>query len=217
MEGKRKIMAIILVLLLISIPFGIVQASETIEKNEEIVSIPIEIVTLDSDEIIKTETIQITEEELVEFENTISILIDKISSADNWQSIRNIIKNFLEGNKLGIFTLLKTILSRIITFRTYVISSGHGYKLNPIKRGAIRIRKKVSFWHYSSDKMIKDRTLILKPLALKMKILKGSQVGMMTRFTGAYIYVARKFPQKSYTFFMGLAKQASGLQMPNVI
>ena len=217
MEGKRKIMAIILVLLLTSIPFGIVQASETIEKNEEIESIPIEILTLDSDEIIKTETIQITEEELEEFENTISILIDKISSVDNWQSIRNIINNFLEGNKLGIFTLLKTILSRIITFRTYVISSGHGYKLNPIKKGAIRIRKKVSFWHYSSDKMIKDRTLILKPLALKMKILKGSQVGMMTRFTGAYIYVARKFPQKSYTFFMGLAKQASGLQMPNVI
>ena len=77
-----------------------------------------------------------------------------------------------------------------------------------------KIRKKVSFWHYSSGKLFKDRTLILKPLALKMKILTGSQFGMMTRFTGAYIYVPRTFPQKSYTFFMGIAKRVSGLQMP---
>jgi hypothetical protein len=214
MEGRRKIMAIILVLLLLSIPFGIVQASDSIKNKEEDNSIPVEIVTLDSDEILRTETIKITDDELEEFENTISILIDKISSADNWQSVRNIINNFLEGNNLGLLTLLKNILSRIITFRTYVISSGHGYKINPIKKGAIKIRKRVSFWHYSSGKMIKDRTLILKPLALKMKILKGSQVGIMTRFTGAYIYVARKFPQKSYTFFMGIAKQVSGIQMP---
>jgi len=215
MEGKRKIMAILIILLLLTIPLGIVQASESYIKNEENEYIAVEFVSLNSDEIITTETLYITEEELEEFENTISILIDKISSADSWQSIRDIIKKFLEGNNLGIFTIFKKFLSKIIAFRTYVISSGHGYKLNPIKKGSIRIRKRASFWHYTSGKLIRDRTIILKPLALKMKVLKGSQFGMMTRFTGAYIYIARKFPQKSYTFFMGIARHASGIQMPN--
>jgi len=216
MEGKRKVMAILIILLLMTMPLGIVQASNSYVKSEENESIPIEIISLNSDEILTKDTIYITENELEELENTISILIDKISSADSWNSVRNIINNFLEGNKLGIFTILKTLFSKIIAFRTYVISTGHGYKLNPIRKGSIRIRKRVSLWHYSSGKMIKDRTIILKPLALKMKILKGSQFGMMTRFTGAYIHVPRKFPQKSYTFFMGMVRHASGIQMPNV-
>ncbi len=214
MEGKRKIMAIWIILLLITIPFGIVQASETLEKKENNETISVEIATLNSDEILKTETIFLSEEELVEFENTISILIDRIQSAESWEGIKNIINNFLEGNNLGIFSIIKTLLSKIISFRTYVISSGHGYKINPIKKGSIKIRKKLSVWHYSSEEMLKDRTIILKPLALKMKVLKGSQFGMMTRFTGTFIYVARKFPQKSYTFFMGIARRVNGLQMP---
>jgi hypothetical protein len=215
MEGKRKIMAILTILLLMTMPIGVVQASKTIEKKTENKSIPIEIITLDSDKIQKKQTIHITEEELEEFENTVSILIDKIQSANSWQGIRNIINNFLKGNKFGIFTILKALLSKIIAFRTYVISSGHSYKFNPIKKGSLKIRKRLSLWHYSSGKMIKDRTIILKPLALKFKILKGSQFGIMTRFTGAHIYVARRFPQKSYTFFMGLARHASGIQIPN--
>ena len=214
MKCKRKIIAIWIILLLITIPFGIVQADDTIEKEENDSKIPIEIATLNSDKIIKTETIYLTEKELVEFETTISNLMDKIQSAENWQGIKNIINNFLEGGKLGIFTIIKTLLSKIISIRTYVISSGHGYKLNPIKKGSIRLRKKVLLWHYSSGKTIKDRTIILKPLALKLRVLKGTQLGMISRFTGTFIYVARKFPQKSYTFFMGMAKRASGIQMP---
>lgn len=215
MKCKRKIIAIWIILLLITIPFGIVQANDTIEKEQNESKIPIEIVTLDSDKIIKTETIYLTEKELAEFESTISNLMDKIQSAENWQGIKNIINNFLEGGNLGIFKIIKTLLSKIISIRTYVISSGHGFKINPIKKGSIRLRKKVLLWHYSSDKnILKDRTIILKPLALKLRVLKGSQFGMVSRFTGMFIYVARKFPQKSYTFFMGMAKRASGLQMP---
>jgi hypothetical protein len=215
MKGKRKIIAIWMILLLITIPFGIVQANDSVEKEEKESLIPIEITTVDSDKILRTETIYITEKELTEFENTISILMDKIQSAENWQGIKNIINNFFEGGKLGSFKIIKTLLSNIFKFRTYVISSGHGYKLNPIKKGSFRFRKKVLLWHYSTDKnIIKDRTIILKPLALKLRILKGSQFGMVSRFTGMFIYVARKFPQKSYTFFMGMAKRANGIQMP---
>jgi hypothetical protein len=216
MEGKKKIMAILTILLFMTMPIGIVQASETVKSKETNDYITIEIVTFSSDEILKTDTIRMTEEELEEFKTTISTFIDKIQTADNLKEIRNIFNNFLEGNKLGIFTILKSLLSKIFTLRTYVISSGHSYKLNPLKKGSFKIKKRISFWHYSSGKMIKDRTIILKPLALKMKILRGSQLGVMTRFTGAYIYVARKLPQKSYTFFMGLTRHASGIQMPSL-
>jgi hypothetical protein len=214
MEGKRKILAIWVILLLLTIPFGIVQASDSLIKKEKTEPISVDIVTFDSDEIQKIETISITEEELEEFENTISIIMNKIQTAESWQEVKNIINNILEGNKFGIFTIIKSLLSKIISFRTYVISSGHGYKFNPLKKGAVKIRKKVAIWHYSSGKIIKDRTIILKPLALKLRILRGSQFGVMTRFTGMFFYVARKFPQKSYTFFMGMAKHANGIQMP---
>jgi hypothetical protein len=106
------------------------------------------------------------------------------------------------------------LFSKLLPAKTYVFSSGHGYKLNPLKKGSMKIRKILSIWHYSSGKILKDRTIILKPLALKLKILKGSQFGFMTRFTGIYFNVVRKFPQKSYTFFMGSVHQAFGMQIP---
>ncbi|KYK31925.1 MAG: hypothetical protein AYK22_07650 [Thermoplasmatales archaeon SG8-52-3] len=215
MKGKRKILAIWIILLLITVPLGIVEASETnaIKENNE--KIPIEIATLDSDEIVNTKTIYISQEELAEIQNTISVLIDRIESAQSWQEIKTIINNILGGNKLGIFSIIKTLFSKIFAFRTYVISSGHSYKVNPIKKGSIKIRKKLILWHYTSGELLKDRTIILKPLALKFRVLKGSQVGMISRFTGMFFYVARKIPQKSYTFFIGFAKRANGLQIPN--
>ncbi|UCF50711.1 MAG: hypothetical protein JSU91_04310 [Thermoplasmatales archaeon] len=214
MKGRKKILAIFFILLLITMPLGIVHASETseIEENNNIISV--EIAALDSDEILKTEKILLSEEELIEFENTISILIEKIQSAESWEEVKGIINNLLDGDKPGIFSLIKGLFSKILVGRTYVISSGHGYKYNPLKKGSIKIRKKLLLWHYSSGEMLKDRTIILKPLSFKMRVLKGSQFGVMTRFTGLFMYTARKFPQKSYTFFIGIARRANGLQMP---
>jgi len=214
MKGKRKIMAILVVLLLISIPLGIAQASECLEKNENSESISIEISTFNSDEILEIEKILLSEEEFVEFEKTISIVINQIQSAESWEEIKGIVNNILDGNKLGIFSIVKLFFSKIIAGRTYVISSGHGYKFNPLRKGSIKIRKTISIWHYSSGEMFKDRTIILKPLALKMRVLKGSQLGIMTRFTGMFIYIAKKLPQKSHTIFIGMARRINCIQLP---
>jgi len=211
---KRKILAIWIILLLLTIPFGIAQASERqgLEiRNENIV---IEISTFNSDEISKTETLLLSEEELVEFENIISILFDKIQSVKSWTEFKGIIENLLKGSNLGIFSIFRSLLLKLLPGKTYVFSTGHGYRFNPLKKGSMKIKKLFSLWHYSSGKILKDRTIILKPLALKMRILKGLQFGLMTRFTGVYIYVARKFPQKSYTFFMGTVRRAYGMQVP---
>ena len=47
-----------------------------------------------------------------------------------------------------------------------------------------------------------------------MKVLKGLQIGFMSRFIGLYLFVARKLPEKSYTFFMGTARRINGIQLP---
>ena len=78
MEGKRKVLAILIILLLMTLPLGIVQASNTIKNNTKNKYIPVEITTLNSDNILKTETIHISEQDLEEFENSVSILDVKI-------------------------------------------------------------------------------------------------------------------------------------------
>jgi len=217
MKMKRKILAICVILLLVTIPFGIVQASETYEKEQNNETISVEITTFESDGITTTETVVLSEEELAGLENTVSILIERIQSAKNWEEIEGIIDNLPKANGI-IFSIIFRILSKFRLFRNraFVISSGHGYKFNPFKKSAVKIRKTFTFWHYSSGKILKDRTIFFKPLAFKMKILKGLQFGFMTRFTGIYIFVARRLPQKSYTFFMGTAGRINGIDVfPN--
>jgi hypothetical protein len=214
MEMKRKIMAIWVILLLVAIPIGVAQASESNDREQNNETVSVELITFESDEILSTETVVLSKEDLIELENIISILIVRIQSAKNWEEIEGIINNLPKTNGV-ILSIIFKILSkfRLSRSRAFVISSGHGYKLNPFKKSELKIRKKFTFWHYSSGKIIKDRTIYFQPLAFKMKILKGIQFGFMTRFTGIYIFVARKLPEKSYTFFLGTAHRIKGIQI----
>ncbi|MCK4365452.1 MAG: hypothetical protein KAW45_05335 [Thermoplasmatales archaeon] len=210
---KKKFMAIWMVFLFVAIPFSFAEAGETqaIQENNETISI--ELATLNDDNILSIEAITISEEELIELENTISILMDKIESANSWEEIENIINNIPKNNGI-ISSLISKFLSMFKLFRNrgFVISSGHGYKFNPFKKNVLSIRKKFIFWRYSSEKLIKDRTIIYKPI-FKLNILKGRQFGYMRNFFGIYLFVSRRFPQKSYTFFMGTARRISGREI----
>ena len=210
---KKKVMAIWMVFLFVAIPFSFAEAGETqaIQENNETISI--ELATLNDDNILSIEAITITEEELIELENTISILMDKIESASSWEEIENIINNIPKNNGI-ISSLISKFLSRFKLFRNrgFVISSGRGYKFNPFKKNALSIRKKFVFWRYSSEKFIKARTIIYKPI-FKFNIFKGRQFGYMRNFFGIYLFVSHRFPQKSYTFFIGTARRISGREL----
>lgn len=220
-------MAICMILLLFAIPISIAEASETSYPGQANEVISIEIKTLNEAEEYLIETVFLSEEELVQLEAILSTLIEEIESANNLEEIEYILENL--PMETGVITSLlskiismiksitKGVLSRFKIFqRSFVISSGRGYKLNPFKRNEIKIRKTLSFWHYSSSNLLKSRTIIFEPLALKMKVLKGLQFGFMSRFTGIYIFVSRKLPEKSYTFFMGMARRANGIEfLPN--
>lgn len=211
---KRKIMAIWVILLLVAIPFSIAQASETYGEEQNVETASIELAAINEDGTIITEILSITEDELAEFEITISALMDAIQSATSWEEIQNILENIPSQN--GIITsIISKILSSFknIRNRGFVISHGHSFKLNPFKKNSFKIRQKSTFWHYSNGGTASDRTIILKPFALKMKILNGLQFGRMSNFFGVYIFIAKRFPQKSVTFFMGTARRINGIQL----
>jgi hypothetical protein len=215
MKMKRKIIAIWIILLLIAIPFSIAQASETYEEEQNNENISIEIAAVNEDGSIITEIFTFSEEEIEDFESTITNLMDAIQSATSLKEIENILENIPTQN--GIFmSIFSKLFSKIFSGfqgmrnRGFVISHGHSFKLNPFKKNSFKIRKKSTFWHYSNGEKSSDRTIIFKPVALKMNILSGRQFGRMSNFLGIYIFIAKRFPQKSITFFMGTARRING-------
>jgi hypothetical protein len=220
MKTKRKIIAIFVILLMLAIPVSVAQAVETSENEEKIENITVELTAIDSDGSLITENLQISEEDLVKLESAISEIMDEIQSMNDLDN--NVIRNLIEkifrnddsrlGRVLGKLTRLK-----LTRKRGFVISSGHGIDYSPMKKISFKISKKAAVWHYNSKGMIKDRTIILKPLALNMKILKGIQFGVMTGFIGIYLSVSRGFLRNSYTMFMGTARHINGIQLsPNI-
>lgn len=222
MEMKRKIIAILAVLLLFAIPFNVAQAGEI--QNEETTSVEIGDINENGDLI--TETFSLPEEQLVELEAVLSVISEKIGSANSLQEIENIIQNIqiksgISGTIVSkIISIITTFIRKIITTfrlffdRSLVFSSGHGYRLNPLKHTELfKITKKFAFWHYSNKGAIKDRTIIFRLRGLKMRILTGGQFGWMRNFFGLYIYIARRIPRMSYTFFMGTARRINGIQV----
>ena len=213
MKTKRKIMAIWVILLLVAIHFSIAQASETTTDNNETISV--ELVTVAPDGSLAIENLLISEEELAELESAIAMIMDQIQSIDNLDggALRDLIErilgrdNSLFGRILGIFTALKLTRNR-----GFVISSGHGIDCTPLKKISFKIRRRAAIWHYNSNGMIDDRTIILKPLALNMKILRGRQFGIMTGFFGIYLSVSQGLLRNSYTMFMGTARHINGIQ-----
>ena len=210
---KKKILAIFSILLLVTIPFGIGGASELQLNQETDEPASLEIAVFDEYDTITTETLTISQEDLITIEETISILMDKIESAESWEEIENILNNFQLNGIIG--SIIGKLLSKLNIFRTrgFVVSSGHFYKLNPFKKTEIDIKKGFAFWHYSSGSMFKDRTIILIPLQFKMKILTGTQFGFMYKFFGIYLFLSSKLPNKSYSFFIGTAKRINGIQL----
>ena len=222
MKMKRKIMAIWMVLILVAIPFSIAQASES-QENE---TISVEIGNVNEEGKLVTETFFLSEEQLAELETILLAITQKIEYANSWEEIEYIIQNIPIKNGI-IGTILSKIISiitssiskitskfRLFFDRSLIVSCGHSYKLNPFKNSELfRIRKKFVFWHYSNKGNIKDRTIIFKLNGFKLRTLHGRQFGFMRNFFGLYIYIARRIPRKSTTFFMGTARRINVIQL----
>ena len=140
--------------------------------------------------------------------------MEEIENIGDWNLIDDILEKILDqenpitGKLIGIISGLKMIKKR-----SFVISSGHGIDYNPLKKITFKIRQRATFWHYNSKSILNGKTIILQPLKLNMKVLRGAQVGLMTGFTGLYLSISRGFLKESYTMFMGIARHINGLQL----
>jgi len=208
-------MAIWVILLLITIQFGIVNAGQTLNEQDE--NIPVQMTAILKDGSIETKTFYMTEKELIDIQQTISLIIEEIETSGDI-NIEKIIDNLLiEGNP-EIISIIKSLFnSKSLISRSFIISLGSGFKLNPLAHSKLKIRKRFTFWFYPQEGSIAGKTIFIKPLMLKIETLNGSQIGFMHKFTGIYFSAVRKISQKSFTFFMGTAKNVRGLQLSPTI
>lgn len=209
MRTKRRITAIGMVLILITIPVTVVQAKE--EKTEPIA---VQVSTYISEEITSIETFYLTEEQIVELEKTIEHIIEKIESVESEEDFEKIVEDIPKDNG-PIFTIIFEIMSKLkhLKKRGFVVSHGQNINLNPFKRKKIKIREGLKLWCYLNSK--DDKTVIFKPLdsGNKVKTLIGSQIGLMSKFTGLYVFIPKRFPPKSHTFFIGTARNINGISL----
>jgi hypothetical protein len=212
MKIKRKIITIMCVLLLVTIPISTVQAEETSTNETENETTTVKLATI-IDGIQNIEEIAMSEPEITELQTTITNLIGQLENAKGIFDIDGIIDNILGGRAPIIYNIIKSILNlRFSHGRAFVISHGRSYNINPFKQNEFKINRLFTFWHYSPMGLIQGKTLILRPLSLtSSKILRGRQIGFMTRFTGVYLNIPKMFPEKTYTFFMGMARHVNGM------
>ena len=188
---------------------GVVNADETTDDQESII---LELISSNSDGILNTEQFSITDEELFEIENIISNIFENLEGINDWGQFLEVLKNLNIRQNSIISRVIKILTkSKITQSRSFIISSGHGYSFSPLQKNQFKLRKKFTFWHYSSDERVAGRTLIIQPLKFKIKLLRGTQFGFMNKFTGIYLNIKRSLPEKSYTFFMGMARTARGM------
>ena len=185
------------------------------EMQDEVVNIEYALVDFDGNTVI--EKFALSNQEFIELEVMISEFMEKIQSTTNRDDAMNILNTFLMNRHPVLSFILKPLSSyKMFRNRVFVVSQGWGHKLNPFKNSSAEIYKLFNFWHYNnqSELGIPSGTFILRHGRLfntDAKCLCGTQVGVVTRFRGIYIYVARPLPEKSYTFFMGTALHVVGL------
>jgi hypothetical protein len=224
MKNKKiKILAFGIVLMLVSISLGMVQAVELKNNDEKTGLVTIEISPIYGEENSIIETVVLSEDQLNELELILSDIIMSIESANSWEDINIILDDYTTSylHKTGIiYDLIIKIITGIMKFikeiilnlkilfdSNLVISSGHCFRFNLFKtRRLFKIRKNLCVWHY-----FKGKTLIWKPDVRKTLI--DRQIGFMSFFNGMYLHISKKFPQRSYTFFFGMPKIVDGISL----
>ena len=229
---KQKALVIGMIVLFLGLTISPV-TSVQLQKNEqlieefksEILTVPsektvdIEYTVFDVNGLPSTETVTVTEQELEEIMTILSLLMEKIGACTDFNEVVAILEKFADectnpvvsgifGSFIGIFIPLLPI------GRVFIMSHGWGYKIRPFRSSSIKIRRFFTPWHYGRhDLTLPAKTYMIKLFKPAINILRGPQIGWMTKFFGLYIYIARSFPHKSYTFFFGSAWNSRGIDL----
>jgi hypothetical protein len=206
----KKIIVIGVILLFVGMTFNAANANKIIEEEE---ATQVEFFNIGSNEKLSKITLQLTEDELTELQYRLSEYFQKTQSVIDIIRLKEIFNDLFDIELPGVFDIIKDFFQiRTSKYGGYVLSFGMGYKFNPFKNNDFSYRKRLSFWHYSSSSIasIPSKTIIVRPLGKDVEVLYGNQIGLMSKFIGIYIYIARKYPQQSISFFVGGAKFIKG-------
>jgi hypothetical protein len=190
-----------------------------------------------------TQNIRLAAQEFKELDEVLSDLVDKIAEAHDYDEVLEILNDFknncdrfpnLKNLLEKIIDLINKILNLLnfelvkIKDRYYlyplckdykfIISYGTYNRLNPFKDNEINIVKPgFTMWRYHGKQGILNknsgRTVIIDRHPFNIKRLSGTQVGLMKGFTGVYFDIESERTGKTYTFFMGRAVRAFGIEL----
>lgn len=213
MKKKYGIIAIGIMALFLSLAFSPATAQDMKDTDDEKVFLEYSYVSEDGSRIF--EKLKITQEDLEELQTKLSEIFEKIKNKFDFCKIKAMIYKIKLLAKYPKLRELTLKLIKIMPRKTsaFVMSYGSCYKLNPLRKTELKIRNKFTMWRYSGQTTVQPRTYILRPFRKDFDVLKGMQVGFMTKFTGLYIYLAQKMPKMSYTFFIGNARFIQGFDL----
>ena len=212
----RKSLTIIIIALFSIIYVMPVMANESIieNKNENII---LEYAVIDLQGSTYLEQISLSENELSNIQNKLSIIFEELQLKDNNEETINFLKSYLDVNEYPILSRIFSNLlnSDIIGKRKLVISQGMGPKLNPFKDSKTAIVKPFTTWLYSDSQNLlplPSATGVLSINPFKIKTYMGPQFGFMLRFRGIYLNIGQTSSMQRYTFFIGTARHIGGFE-----
>ena len=211
---KSLVILIIALFSIINIIPAIANESTIENKNDNII---LEYATIDHKGSTCLNQISLSENELVNIQNKLSILFEELQIQNNNEEIINVLKSYLNKND---YPILSGILSNLFNMdfigkRKLVISQGMGLNLNPLKDSKIAMVKPVTTWLYSDSNNllpIPSATGVLSINPFKIKTYMGPQFGVMLRFRGIYLNIGQTSTMQSYTFFIGTARHIGGFE-----
>jgi len=207
MKWKYSIIAVGITALFIGLAFTPATAIESSEKEK----ITIDYQYYAEDGKIISGHLDVAEDVLDQFIDEMFNIFEKINKRSDLDNIDNLIaeSQFFENNpKLA--EVIINILGILPVHRALVMSRGKCFSFNPFKRSNLDFRDRLSAWRYSGLPIIDAKTYMLRPYRSDFKILKGAQMGLMTRFVGMQIFIAKTFPSMCKTFFIGTPRYVFG-------
>lgn len=213
MERKYGIFAIGVVLLFAGLAVNPATAEKVMEKETE--DILLEYFSFTEDGKLVKNKLALSEADFEEFKDMVAQIFESIKNKVDSLKLESLLNSFrllVKYPKLRELAL-KMVKLRPLKRMALVMSYGTSYKLNPLKKNEIKIRQRLSMWNYNSQGTLPSKTYILRPLKTDFDVLTGAQMGLMYKFTGIYMYIARNIPKLSFTCFMGTARMANGFDL----
>ncbi|MFH1101813.1 MAG: hypothetical protein V1726_07240 [Methanobacteriota archaeon] len=174
------------------------------------------------------QSLTLTETELENLNGILANLMEKIQSAPDYTTAVSLIEAQLKGifkntRMQSMFSsLIKSMFRQKLMYQNnpfnqnvMVMSSGFTNKIGSIRGTHMNMHRYLTFWFYSSNSnlFVNSKTIIVDPYPFNVKTLMGRQIGMMRGFTGLYITQYSSIAEKEYTYFIGHARRATGMDL----